>query len=83
MKIGLRCPQLACPSGYVAVPGNPALGTTAFCVMQFEAKAWADGNGNGIADPTEIDADGCEDTCAICDGTCDMSWESGTRLPAR
>lgn len=27
-----------CPSGYVSIPGNSTLGTTSFCVMQFEAK---------------------------------------------
>lgn len=29
---------LSCPAGFVAVDGNGVLGTTDFCVMQFEAK---------------------------------------------
>lgn len=31
--------QTACPNGYVPVPGDAAFGTTAFCVMKYEAKA--------------------------------------------
>ena len=41
-----------CPEGYVAVPGDPALGTDAypqggFCVMKWEAKVDIDGDGKG------------------------------------
>jgi hypothetical protein len=35
---------LNCPTNYVLVPGNSALGTTDFCVMKYEAK-----NVNGVA----------------------------------
>ena len=31
-----------CPTGYVGVPGNAGLGTTNFCVMQYEAKCDGD-----------------------------------------
>ena len=29
---------LTCPTGFIPVPGNPAYGTSDFCVMQYEAK---------------------------------------------
>lgn len=49
----------ACPINYVLVPGNATLGTTDFCVMKYEAKAWHDANANGVIDAGEVDADGC------------------------
>lgn len=49
----------SCPIGYVSVPGNATLGTTDFCVMQYEAKAWNDANADEDVDAGEVDADGC------------------------
>ena len=40
--------ELACPKGYVWVPGDPLFGTSDFCVMQYEAKY--DKSGDGIGD---------------------------------
>ena len=48
-----------CPIGFVSVPGDATLGTSDFCVMQFEAKAWNDLNANQIVDVGEVEADGC------------------------
>ncbi len=31
-------PIASCPAGFVMVPGNPAYGTTDFCVMKYDAK---------------------------------------------
>ncbi len=50
-----------CPDGYILVPGNAELGTSDFCVMQFEAKAWNDANEDGVIDAGEIDVNGCGD----------------------
>jgi hypothetical protein len=73
---------IACPEGFVGVPGNAALGTSSFCAMRFEAKAWSDANGNGVAEPVEVDVDGCnEDACPICDDTCSIGWPVKLRLP--
>ncbi len=52
----------SCPTGYVPVPGDSNLGTSDFCVMQFEAKAWNDLNANAAIDPGEVDSDGCGET---------------------
>ncbi|MER2513204.1 MAG: fibronectin type III domain-containing protein [Nitrosomonas ureae] len=51
----------SCPIGYVSVPGDATLGTTNFCVMQYEAKAWNDANSNQVIDAGEVDADGCSE----------------------
>lgn len=39
--------QVACPAGFVHVPGDPLYGTSDFCVMKYEAKCDADGDGVG------------------------------------
>jgi len=39
--------QVACPTGFVHIPGDPLYGTTNFCVMKYEAKCDADGDGVG------------------------------------
>ncbi|MBP9758132.1 SUMF1/EgtB/PvdO family nonheme iron enzyme [Candidatus Dojkabacteria bacterium] len=39
--------KLACPTGYVGVPGNPLYQTEDFCVMQYEAKYDCTGDGDG------------------------------------
>ncbi|MBS1983243.1 MAG: hypothetical protein JST16_03645, partial [Bdellovibrionales bacterium] len=36
-------PSSGCPTGYIAVPGDTAFGTTDFCVMKYEAKSGAKG----------------------------------------
>lgn len=33
-------PPITCPSGYIPVPGNGALGTSDFCVSKYEAKSF-------------------------------------------
>ena len=70
----------ACPLGFVPINGNPVLGTTDFCAMRFEAKAWGDADGDGAIAPGEVDADGCDDACAVCDATCTTAWEIGERV---
>jgi prepilin-type N-terminal cleavage/methylation domain-containing protein len=42
---------LACPTGFIAVPGSGTYGTSDFCVMKYEAKA--DDNNDGIGDTTQ------------------------------
>jgi len=37
-------PTVACPSGFIAVPGSVTYGTSDFCVMKYEAK----NNGSGV-----------------------------------
>jgi len=49
---------VACPPGYVAVPGASPLGTADFCVMRTEAKAWLDMNSDGLVTSDELAADG-------------------------
>jgi len=39
--------QIACPDGFVHVPGDPLFGTSDFCVMKYEAKCDVDGDGVG------------------------------------
>ncbi len=39
--------QIACPEGYVHVPGDPLFGTSDFCVMKYEAKYDCTGDGDG------------------------------------
>ncbi|MDP2664082.1 MAG: LamG-like jellyroll fold domain-containing protein, partial [bacterium] len=39
--------ELACPSGYVWVSGDPLFGTNDFCVMKYEAKYDCTGDGTG------------------------------------
>lgn len=43
--------QVACPTGYIHVPGDPLYGTKDFCVMKYEAKV--DDNGDGLGDTTQ------------------------------
>ncbi len=45
--------QVACPSGFIHVPGDPLYGTSDFCAMKYEAKCDADGN--GVGDTTGTD----------------------------
>ncbi len=42
--------SISCPTGYVPVPGNITLGTSDFCVAQFEMKS--DGSGNAVSQNT-------------------------------
>lgn len=51
---------LTCPDGFIPVPGDLKLGTTDFCVMKFEAKAWWDKNSDKTIDSGEIKVMGCE-----------------------
>jgi len=39
--------QTACPEGFVHVPGDPLYGTSDFCIMKYDAKCDADGDGVG------------------------------------
>lgn len=50
--------NLICPQGYVPVPRDNTLGGDDFCVMKYEAKAWADNNMDSIVDTGEIDVSG-------------------------
>ena len=61
--------SLACPKGYIPVPGNRELGTQDFCVMQFEAKAWIDDSPkNNQVDKKEIRSNGCNGEGTWCRG---------------
>lgn len=64
-----------CPADYLPVAGSGQLGTQDFCVMQAEARAWRDTNGNGSLETTELDDDGCETVA------CDVAWTSPGYLP--
>ena len=54
--------NLNCDSfpGFIPVPEDDVLGTKDFCVMQFEAKAFKDSNGNMQVDAKEIRKNGCD-----------------------
>ncbi|MGI6278300.1 MAG: LamG domain-containing protein [Patescibacteria group bacterium] len=39
--------QVACPQGFIHVPGDPLYGTADFCVAKYEAKCDVDGDGIG------------------------------------
>jgi len=45
--------QVACPTGFIHVPGDPLYGTADFCVMKYEAKCDSDGNGTGDTTGTD------------------------------
>lgn len=64
-----------CPAGFAHMTGNPALGTSDFCVMLTEARAWNDTNGDSVVVESELDADGCFTP------TCDSDWTLGTFRP--
>jgi hypothetical protein len=49
--------QVACPHGFIHVPGDPLYGTTDFCVMKFEAKC--DVSGDGIGETASGDHSSC------------------------
>src|SRR5690606_24437486 len=52
-----------CPSGYAYVNPNAGFGTTGFCVMRYEARAWLDSDGDMVVDSTEtVDSDGCKES---------------------
>lgn len=42
--------QVACPAGFIHVPGDPLYATKDFCVMKYEAKV--DDDGDGLGDTT-------------------------------
>ena len=67
-------PGPSCPSGYILVPGDSTLGSVAFCVMQFEARAWLDANGDGAVDVPELQAEGCDESCT-------SGWGDATHTP--
>lgn len=78
---GLSYEITSCPNGYIQVPSNAAVGApNNFCVMQFEAKAWNDIDGDNNIDAGEIDADGCSDTDGC--GTAGANWGLATHRPA-
>lgn len=37
-KKRISCTSFTCPTGFVAVPANPTLGTSDFCVMKYQAR---------------------------------------------
>lgn len=47
--------EFTCPTGYILVPGDNTFGTTDFCIMRYEAKAWQDDNGDGLVSDSELD----------------------------
>jgi hypothetical protein len=65
---------LRCPDGYLAVGPNELLGTAAFCVMRFEAKAWLD-DGDRVVQDAELAGDGCDVGCL-------PNWAGDAYLPA-
>lgn len=58
---------ITCPTGYVFVYGNPALGTSDFCVMKYEAKN--DGSGNAVSTATGTPWVNISQTAAISTAT--------------
>jgi hypothetical protein len=52
-----------CAAGYVPVAANAELGTNAFCVMRFEAKAGRDDDIDGVIEDSEIFVEGCVGAC--------------------
>jgi hypothetical protein len=64
--------SMMCPAGFVGIAGNASLGTTDFCAMQTEPRAWLDTNADQIVDESELDADGCS-TAA-----CDTDWSTAS-----
>jgi len=67
-------PAPMCPLGYVGVRGDSDLGSTDFCVMRFEARAWRDGDGDGVVQPAELQAEGCGVPCS-------PGWGDATHTP--
>lgn len=66
-----------CPTGFVEVPGDSALGTSNFCVMKFEPRAWQDADADGVVDDSEIDPYGCPN--ATCSGY--ARFVAGQKVP--
>ena len=69
--------EISCPIGYVGIPGNPLYGTSDFCVMKYEAKAWD-------TQESEVVAEGCKTVPG--DPGCEASWAGNnnqTRYEAR
>ena len=67
--------------GFIPVPGNDNLGTSDFCVMQYEAKAWNDTNKNKVVDAYEIQSNGCDGKGSWCDGAT-RNWGLEDHVPA-
>ncbi len=66
----------SCPAGYALVPAKPPLGVPAFCVMEYEARAWVDINSDNLVYSLEVDSDGCyESACTT------KNWGLNTYVP--
>lgn len=68
---------LSCPTGFVAVTGNATLGTSDFCVMQYEAK---NSGGNAVSQASgspwvSINATTAQSTC---EAMTEAGFEAGT-----
>ena len=81
-----------CPPGYSLVPRDDKLRTEAFCVMQFEAKAWRDKRAqiwkvtkpkpNKQVDEGEVSPNGCDGRGNECEyGSHNWGWNN--MLPLR
>lgn len=65
-----------CPSGYIKVPKRVDVGTDAFCVMKYEAKAWNISDSDGIVSSGEVVDEGClESDCST------KNWGVGSYKP--
>lgn len=73
---------MECPEGFVAIRGSEQLGTTDFCVMQFEAKAWLDANADGAVSNDEIVPDGCSEGCVPVSAATGTPWRSLSQADA-
>jgi len=55
--------EMACPTGYVWIPGDPLFGTNDFCVMKYEAKC-------------DVDKDGVGETAAGAYAACNTTYDT-------
>ena len=81
--VSLGSHALNCPPkvpGLIPVPDNDDLGTKAFCVFQYEAKAGKDVNKDGVIEDHEIELNGCDGTGELCDGG-RYDWASKDHVP--
>ena len=67
--------------GFIPVPGDTHLGTSDFCVMEYEAKAWHDANNNGDMEVYEIKSNGCDGYGLSCKGGT-SNWGLEAHVPA-
>ncbi|MDP7320394.1 MAG: fibronectin type III domain-containing protein [Bacteriovoracaceae bacterium] len=66
---------LTCPDGYIYVPESPVIAGNPFCIMKYEAKAWADIDNDNLVDASEVDNDGCGEASCVT-----KNWASAFNL---